>query len=52
MIRKFRITIRIISIHAPLAGCDIPSDFVIGAFVQISIHAPLAGCDLQHRSID
>ena len=34
-----------ISIHAPLAGCDIGC---IAAFAtdNISIHAPLAGCDL------
>ena len=33
-----------ISIHAPLAGCDIHSSDYISEF-QISIHAPLAGCD-------
>ena len=34
----------IISIHAPLAGCD--CDNLSGLrFVIISIHAPLAGCD-------
>ena len=33
-----------ISIHAPLAGCDslIDED---GCITDISIHAPLAGCD-------
>ena len=36
---------RIISIHAPLAGCDFiisKRNFDFG----ISIHAPLAGCDV------
>ena len=41
---KDQITAITISIHAPLAGCDIiggnPSDTI-----KISIHAPLAGCD-------
>ena len=34
----------IISIHAPLAGCDENSD-VVPRPNEISIHAPLAGCD-------
>ena len=33
-----------ISIHAPLAGCDVPGPQK-GAAPIISIHAPLAGCD-------
>ena len=33
-----------ISIHAPLAGCDVV-DGIAGKATQISIHAPLAGCD-------
>ena len=33
-----------ISIHAPLAGCDDP-DAGLVAQLAISIHAPLAGCD-------
>ena len=33
-----------ISIHAPLAGCDLLS-FYWFIFLRISIHAPLAGCD-------
>ena len=33
-----------ISIHAPLAGCD-PPGFPGQAVGEISIHAPLAGCD-------
>ena len=33
-----------ISIHAPLAGCDLPCKLTFQP-VQISIHAPLAGCD-------
>ena len=35
----------IISIHAPLAGCD-RTDVVSGTATLISIHAPLAGCDI------
>ena len=34
-----------ISIHAPLAGCDILARRSFSTFV-ISIHAPLAGCDV------
>ena len=34
----------IISIHAPLAGCDL-SAHAVQSLEQISIHAPLAGCD-------
>ena len=34
-----------ISIHAPLAGCDVPDDKDT-CVVMISIHAPLAGCDM------
>ena len=38
----------IISIHAPLTGCDYcpPSCFL--AHTDISIHAPLTGCDTRH----
>ena len=40
----------IISIHAPLAGCDAPRHDA--RIVQrISIHAPLAGCDLQQSAM-
>ena len=35
----------IISIHAPLAGCDAAVAKLYRAAVWISIHAPLAGCD-------
>ena len=35
----------LISIHAPLAGCDDPAAF-LNLRHHISIHAPLAGCDL------
>ena len=35
----------IISIHAPLAGCDVRSLCRRHAKLAISIHAPLAGCD-------
>ena len=34
----------VISIHAPLAGCDVPAGYALSA-PSISIHAPLAGCD-------
>ena len=37
-----------ISIHAPLAGCDLPQDAPV-IFEGISIHAPLAGCDAALR---
>ncbi len=33
-----------ISIHAPLAGCDLQVVKLINVII-ISIHAPLAGCD-------
>ena len=35
---------RWISIHAPLAGCDLEA-YTCRCSIQISIHAPLAGCD-------
>ena len=35
---------RKISIHAPLAGCDVAEPLLVGSAL-ISIHAPLAGCD-------
>ena len=34
----------VISIHAPLAGCD-DTTFILSLQLKISIHAPLAGCD-------
>ena len=34
-----------ISIHAPLAGCDMAYRGAESLFCPISIHAPLAGCD-------
>ena len=39
-----RHVVRVISIHAPLAGCD-HLGYPPGTVVAISIHAPLAGCD-------
>ena len=39
----------VISIHAPLAGCD-PTCTEIGWEAYISIHAPLAGCDADDRA--
>ena len=35
-----------ISIHAPLAGCDVLTLLGMNGKKRISIHAPLAGCDL------
>ena len=35
---------QVISIHAPLAGCDRPARYKL-RMCAISIHAPLAGCD-------
>ena len=35
-----------ISIHAPLAGCDLAPELKT-FYDTISIHAPLAGCDRQ-----
>ena len=34
-----------ISIHAPLAGCDMGMLGIFAQMERISIHAPLAGCD-------
>ena len=42
----------VISIHAPLAGCDFVSPSSAARSSYISIHAPLAGCDDQHYTID
>ena len=43
---------RDISIHAPLAGCDVHLSALIRSAYWISIHAPLAGCDYdqQHKT--
>ena len=35
-----------ISIHAPLAGCDVLTLLGMNGKKRISIHAPLAGCDV------
>ena len=35
----------VISIHAPLAGCDVLLREPLWQHYHISIHAPLAGCD-------
>ena len=41
-----------ISIHAPLAGCDASAICCCASARLISIHAPLAGCDLKgHTSV-
>ena len=40
-----KVTNILISIHAPLARCDVHSLFRLGLPLGISIHAPLAGCD-------
>ena len=36
----------VISIHAPLAGCDVNVLVIHKGLKPISIHAPLAGCDI------
>ena len=36
-----------ISIHAPLAGCDVQT-WRVDCGMAISIHAPLAGCDIEY----
>ncbi len=36
----------VISIHAPLAGCDRDTEQLLIVAVNISIHAPLTGCDV------
>ena len=41
-----------ISIHAPLAGCDLVVDYSAYMNQFISIHAPLAGCDVCERDGD
>ena len=41
---EIRVKLSDISIHAPLAGCDMVV-YVSERTAQISIHAPLAGCD-------
>ena len=45
-----RFAIIIISIHAPLAGCDLILPRVLPLH-RISIHAPLAGCDRGGRAV-
>ena len=42
--------LQLISIHAPLAGCDFLPLFPFGD-IYISIHAPLAGCDQEPISV-
>ena len=39
-----------ISIHAPLTGCDDTQFGEKRATVLISIHAPLTGCDAEYES--
>ena len=41
---KLFIAVPVISIHAPLAGCD-EAHLYLARRKKISIHAPLAGCD-------
>ena len=46
-VREDRIEIRFqISIHAPLARCDVTSAVIFFLSSSISIHAPLARCDV------
>ena len=40
----------IISIHAPLTGCDDLGFTVLITEADISIHAPLTGCDTTHKT--
>ena len=42
--RIFEVVTCIISIHAPLTGCDYTED-QIEQMHDISIHAPLTGCE-------
>ena len=35
----------LISIHAPLTGCDVINPTIYNRYTKISIHAPLTGCD-------
>ena len=44
-----RALLRLISIHAPHAGCDVAPSEASSRTVSISIHAPHAGCDLVVR---
>ena len=36
----------LISIHAPIVGCDKNPDWLVSICLLISIHAPIVGCDL------
>ncbi len=38
----------IISIHAPIVGCDRGARGNITRLIQISIHAPIVGCDITY----
>ena len=49
--RRFRVAGMMISIHAPLAGCD-RVRMLQRQQLAISIHAPLAGCDFAFRLRD
>ena len=40
----------LISIHAPIVGCD--EDFFVDIYaLDISIHAPIVGCDLDDNNV-
>ena len=50
LIQKLQACARcIISIHAPIVGCDIEKDDTVFALLYISIHAPIVGCDRKNR---
>ena len=41
-----------ISIHAPIVGCDLHQKCTLQYRFQISIHAPIVGCDCKRFAID
>ena len=46
-----RVRVYIISIHAPLTGCDNEVYLLVKPDMLISIHAPLTGCDFRQRPL-
>ncbi len=46
---KHALFMAIISIHAPLTGCDDSAGYSMAMQTDISIHAPLTGCDHNSR---
>ena len=41
------VTNKLISIHAPIVGCDAATKRDQAKLIWISIHAPIVGCDLK-----